>query len=92
MAIDPRELRRLARSVLTPRQFECWELVCFHHRSFRQVGVMLDRDESTVRRHVKRAESKLVRAVEDNARRGNLRSSAVRPGRARKGAGQGLAA
>lgn len=91
-AIDPQQLRALARTILTPRQFECWQLMRYHSRTSRTVALMLDLDESTVRGHVRRAEQKLVLAVRHNAADGDIRATAVRPGPDGARAGEGLAA
>lgn len=91
-AIDPRQLRDLARTILTPRQFECWQLMRYHSRTSRAVALMLDLDESTVRGHVRRAEQKLVLAIQHNERHGDIRATTIRPGPDGTGTSEGLAA
>ena len=91
-AIDPRQLRDIARTTLTPRQFECWHLTRFHNRSYRTAALMLDVDESTVRRTVKRAEQKLDRRLRHNPGDGDVRATTLHRDSHGDRTGEGVAA
>jgi DNA-binding CsgD family transcriptional regulator len=92
VTLTDRELRSIAVDVLTERQFECWELSRFHHRSYRVISLMLDIEKSTVQGHVRRADQKLDRWLRDNEGRGDVSASSVRSRPNGDRAGQGLAA
>ena len=90
--MNPTELRNLAKTILTPRQFECWHLTHYHGRSYRTVAYMLDLDESTVRRTAKRADQKVDRWIRDNHPDGDVRATTLHPDPPRDPAGQSAAA
>ena len=57
----------LAREVLTPKQFEAWELYYRAGWSYTRIAYRLDVDRSTAQRRVQRAQSKLSKRLTEEA-------------------------
>lgn len=62
-------LLTIARSVMTPKQWEAWELSRVHGCSYRTIAFMLDIDKGTVRDRVKRGDQRVDRWKRQNTKR-----------------------
>lgn len=61
------QILELARAILTPKEFETWELYYRAGWSYGKIATALDIDRSTIQRRVQRAQSKLHKRLAEEA-------------------------